>query len=463
MDSASRIGELRAQVRLTTERIIELLSQRLDLSREIGSAKLRSGLPVEDTAAEAALRHHILRRCAELGIDGTRALRILNTLVDESVHLQTTQRTSTYTSHQEILRLARELEGSGRRIIHLEIGEPDTPPPKSVIEEASRSLYQGYIHYSSAQGMKDLRESLAAYHKERSGVDIGPDQVLVTPGSRFALYLAVANVLRPGGGMVSFEPAWPAYRECTEAVGGRFSAVKTRLEDGWLFRAEELQNCLEAGAEMLVVNNPCNPTGKVLRSKDLEVVLSEAKKKGLTILSDEVYSIFSPNPTPSILGATDSNYILISSFSKAFRMTGFRIGYLISSKELVARLTTMQSLLVTNVPEFVQRAALRALDFQDDALRYASVIRRRIKKAVEALNRLPVSFSEPDGGFYVFPRINVEGRGGDEFAARLLREKGVAVTPGTSFGDYPQFIRISVCQRSDLLMDGLAKMGEFLQ
>ncbi len=462
MDRDTTIEDVRGQLRNTTDKIVELLAERLDLSRKIGVEKQRRNLPVEDYAAEAELRSRVLDRCKQLGVPEDLALRVLNILVENSVEVQKKQRYVSPVSHTKMFAMAKEAEREGKEVIHLEIGEPDVPPPQPVIEEAIESIRKGYVHYGSAQGIRELREAISAHYRDSLGVDISPDQIIVTAGARLAVYLAVASTLRPGGGLVTFEPIWPAYKECAEAVGGRSVAVKTRLEEGWAPNQGLFENTLKAGAEMIALNHPCNPTGKSLDRKEYQFLIDEAGRRRVPILSDETYSLFAFKPSPSILELADSNYVLVSSFSKTFRMTGFRIAYAISSKEVISRMTRLQSLILTSVPEFVQRSAVKAFECKDDAKKYATLIKGRMRVVKERLKRLPVSFYEPDGGFYVFPRVEVDRFNADEFATRLLKEKGVAVSPGSGFGDYPDFFRISVCQRTALIFEGLKRIGEML-
>ncbi|MBI2183571.1 MAG: aminotransferase class I/II-fold pyridoxal phosphate-dependent enzyme [Thaumarchaeota archaeon] len=462
MGEARDLPKIRKEIRSVTDDILALLSSRLDLSREAGLVKQKLNRPIEDPAAEESLRNHILDRCKELQIDAASAIRILNILVEDSVRVQKEHKPISKVSHMQMFALAKELEKSGEKVIHLEVGEPDAPPPKLVTNEAVKGIREGYIKYSTAQGLLDLREAIVAHYKENLGVDMHPDQVLITPGSRFAIYLTISNLIRSGEGLITFDPLWPAYKECVEAVGGRPLTIHTTLEDKWLPKQEDLENALDSGARMMVVNYPCNPTGKSLSVEELRILVQDAQRKGVTILSDEAYRLFSKSKV-SILEAADSNFVLASTFSKGHRMTGFRIGYVISSKEFISKLTKMNSLLLTNVPEFIQKAAAKALECGDDVGEYAKAIERRMNDAVTALKRLPLSFNLPDGGFYVFPKVNVQGFDSGEFAMRLLGEKKVAIAPGTGFGDYPEFIRLSICQSADLVREGLSKIGEMLQ
>ncbi|MBI4258011.1 MAG: aminotransferase class I/II-fold pyridoxal phosphate-dependent enzyme [Thaumarchaeota archaeon] len=454
---------IRREIRSITDNILELLSRRLDLSIEAGSAKQKQNLPIEDIGAEAELRHHVLEKCGALGIDPDRALRVLNILVDDSVRAQKKQESKPKISHMQMFALAKELEAAGEKIIHLEVGEPDAPPPKPVIDSAINGMKEGYIRYSTAQGLLELRQAIASDYRGSLGVDIHPDQVLVTPGSRFAIYLAISNMLRRGDGLITFDPLWPAYKECAEAAGGRAITIHTNLEDKWVPRQEDFQAALDSGAKMMALNYPCNPTGKSLALEELRSLVQEAQRRGVTVLGDETYRLFSFKRSPSLLEVADSNFVLASTFSKAYRMTGFRIGYVISSKEFVSKLVKVQSLLLTNVPEFIQKAAVKALECQDDATRYAAVIESRMKDAVTQLKHLPVSFYEPDGGFYIFPRVNKDAFDSGESVMRLLKEKNVAIAPGTGFGDYSQFLRLSICQATDQVQEGLSRISGLLK
>ncbi|MBI4257578.1 MAG: aminotransferase class I/II-fold pyridoxal phosphate-dependent enzyme [Thaumarchaeota archaeon] len=358
---------------------------------------------------------------------------------------------------------ATTLEKQGRKVIHLEIGEPDFFPPREVIDAMYISAKEGHLRYSSPSGIPQLRSALAQTIGKRYKVSLSQDNVIVTPGGRFAIYLCFAAALRNQGKAAIIAPDWPAYRECVKFVGGEYITLNTRLEDGWSPSDEEVSGLLDQGVGSVVINSPSNPTGKILSKETVQRVAEIAAQKGLTVISDEVYSDYVYQQSYySILQEQRCRSILIGSFSKCWAMTGFRIGYAIAEPHLIKSMSKIQSLLLTNVPEFVQFAALKALECEDALRDNVQLMKKRVEKASATLSKMPLSLHAPEGGLYAFPRINKPGIDSMDFALQLLEKKGVAVAPGIGFGPYPDFIRITLSQRDDVLMDGLSKIGEML-
>lgn len=359
---------------------------------------------------------------------------------------------------------AKNLEKQGRKVIHLEIGEPDFLPPTEVIDTMYTSAKEGYLRYSSAPGIPQLRNALAEYVNKQYNLSLTHDNVIITPGGRFALYLSFLAALKNSGKVAILAPDWPAYRECVKFVGGDYVTLNTRLEDSWTPSEEEISTLLDQKVGTIVLNSPSNPTGKVLSKETIQQVAETAIRKGLTVISDEVYSDYVyQSPYYSILREPKCSSILIGSFSKCWAMTGFRIGYAIGAPQMIKSMSKVQSLLLTNVPEFIQFAALKALENEKALSDNVQLMKRRVDKANQALSKMPVSSHAPEGGLYAFPRIDKPGIDSMDFALQLLEKKGVAVAPGIGFGPYPGFIRITLSQRDDVLMDGLSKIGEILE
>ncbi|MCP8317722.1 MAG: pyridoxal phosphate-dependent aminotransferase [archaeon] len=299
---------------------------------------------------------------------------------------------------------------------------------------------------------------------ERYGIDVSPEQVAVTSGGRFSVYASILSNLSPGGEAIVIQPAWPAYVDCIEAIGGRTISVKTNLEEGWRPDIESISNLINDSTELIIINYPNNPTGKVLEKRDMKALVDLAMERNITILSDEVYSDYSFKPFNSILEFHDCKSIRVSSFSKSYGMTGFRIGYAISDVKTIRKISRIQALAYTSVPEFTQYAAIEALKCKNDVKRYANLIRERINLVCKELKKMNLSYYEPDGAFYVFPQISKDKSfDAGKFALGLLNDKKVCVAPGITFGDYPNFIRISACQAEHLLLEGLRRMGEMLR
>ena len=192
------------------------------------------------------------------------------------------QKTSPRQTHLGIFQKAKQLETSGRRIIHLEVGEPDYPAPSQVGSSLAEAFRQKKYHYTDTRGIPQLRDAIA----RKAGV--GEDRVIVTPGGRFAVFAAIASLVKPGEELVTIEPAWPAYRECADLIGARTKVLKTTMEDAWTPDLGELESMITEGTKMIAINYPNNPTGRVLDRKTMDRIMSLAKEHGLYVLSDEV-------------------------------------------------------------------------------------------------------------------------------------------------------------------------------
>ncbi|MEM3032123.1 MAG: pyridoxal phosphate-dependent aminotransferase, partial [Nitrososphaerota archaeon] len=265
-----------------------------------------------------------------------------------------------------------------------------------------------------------------------------------------------------GDVVILLDPSWPMYRQCVVFVGARPVGVKTRLENGWRPSIENLENMVNGSTKAIILNYPNNPTGKILDRKDFEEIVELASERKLTLISDEVYLDYSFGQQSSVLDGYDVRYVVIQSFSKSFGMTGYRVGYLIAEKELIAKMTSLISLMITCVPEFIQLGALRALDLENVPRKYSEIIRVRMETAARELSKLPVTFYRPDGGMYVFPKLNLDDVDITATTLKLLEKKGVAVAPGSIFGGYDSHFRISLGASEESITKGIRLMREFL-
>jgi aspartate aminotransferase len=319
-------------------------------------------------------------------------------------------------------------------------------PPVSVKYELLKTFDKRRVHYTQTTGIPLLRKSIA---KERS---VSDDNVIVSPGARFAIFSAMVSTLLVGDEMVIFEPAWPAYRDCANFIGLKVKAIKTTVEQKWDLDLEELGKMITPNTKMIVLNSPNNPTGKIIQQRDIEHILKLARKNNIFVLSDEVYSMYSYIPYKSILEFGYDKSIMVSSFSKSHAMTGFRVGYAIASKDIIDKISKIQAIAVTSVAEPMQYAAVAAM--KSNVTNNASLMKKRLDFIRRELKDIPCEFINPDGGMYYFLRFN-NNIDVNKIIFDLLKE-GVAVAPGTGFGEsYFDFIRISACQPIKLLNDGL--------
>ncbi len=480
---SNKLDELRADIKSLTEDLVRLLSKRLDIARSIGMVKRLYGLEIVDTKAEDELRSHILSMCDTLSLDRNFVNRILNLLFAESARVQEALyegmergkagegygltgigavREASKVRPVDVFSKAKMLERTGREVIHMEIGEPRLSIPSKVRQSLIDALDRGRYHYTESKGIEELRSAIAGMLNTRYGASLSKDEVIVTPGGRFAVYLAMLSMLRPGDEVVVIEPAWPAYMDIAEFIGAKVRRFSTMLEDGWGIDVGRLESIINTGTRMMILNYPNNPTGKIIGKGTLDAIVDTARSRGIMVLSDEVYADLAFKEFSSILSYKDDNIIMVSSFSKGPSMTGFRIGYAATpSRQIVDKMSRLQSMMLTCVAEPIQYSALAALSSIESIKGNAKIIKSRLDLICRRLEDMPVSFYRPDGAMYVFARIDVECDM-NTFIDALL-ERGVAVAPGSGFGGcYDTFIRISAGEDERLLSKGLDTISDLL-
>jgi aspartate aminotransferase len=443
-----KLEKLRDDMRIVTAEIIKLVHKRMNIASQIGNIKNNLMMKIEDISVEQEIARYVHDIGTQVGMNNEFIGRLLNLLFLESIRIQKekTSNKETKLDHMAMFLKAKQLESEGKKIIHLEVGEPDYMPPVSVKHELLKTFDKQRVHYTQATGIPLLRKSIA---KERS---VGDDNVIVSPGARFAVFSAMVSSLSVGDEMVIFEPAWPAYRDCANFIGVKVKAIKTSLEQKWDLDLEELEKMITPNTKMIVLNSPNNPTGKIIQQREIEYILKLARKNNIFVLSDEVYSMYSYIPYRSILEFEYDKSIMVSSFSKSHAMTGFRVGYAIASKDIIDKISKIQAIAITSVAEPMQYAAVAAM--KSNVTNNATLMKKRLDFIRRELENIPCDFINPDGGMYYFLRLknNIDV---NKLIFDLLNE-GVAVAPGTGFGEsYYDFIRISACQPIKLLSEGL--------
>jgi aspartate aminotransferase len=422
-----------------TGEIFQRIKHRMDLAQKIGEIKSKLGMDVTDDQVESEIRKTILSLAHQIGLDASYSSRLLNLLLIESVGLQRKQKTVEHaTSHMDVLMKARQIEASGRPIVHLEIGEPDFGPPPSIKDAFANAINSGCYHYTDARGIEKLREKLATIH------GFTKETVMVTPGGRFGVYASIASLLKPGEEIVVIEPSWPAYSDCAALNSVKVKTIKTTLENHWSPSVDQIDEAINDATKMIVLNYPNNPTGKILDTDTIEKIVSLAKDHELYILSDEVYSKYSIKKFRSISEFNYDRSIVIESFSKTYAMTGFRVGYLLSSTLIIKQIAKLLAFAMTSVAEPLQYCALNALE--SEYVTNVEETRVRISTLVERLKQMDLRFTIPDGSMYLYPRINTITLD-DNALVNMLLERGVAVAPGSAFGSsYSKFFRVSATQ-----------------
>jgi len=451
----SGIDDLRNRMDQVTLDLVRLLKQRTDVAREIGRVKKTIGKGVTDEARENSLRDKVISLSKEVGLEENLAVRFLNFLLNESVRVQSGSRQT----HLSVFLKAKELERQGRKIVHMEVGEPDFTPPGIVRTAMQESFDRGFVRYGHAAGRAEFRRALAEKASKDYGVQASEENILVTPGARFSVFLAITTLLSPGDEIVVIEPAWPAYRDCALNAGVKVRSVKTTLEGRWEPEIGEIEGLVDSSTKMIVLNYPNNPTGKVLPAALQDKIVELARRNDLYVLSDEIYALYARVPWKSVLEYGYDKSIVAQSFSKSHAMTGFRIGYSVAEKSIVERMSRLQALSLTSVSEPMQYAAMTALD--QDTSGNAATIGSRLDVLSESAREAGLEFLEPDGAMYIFAKAGRDGFDGTELSRKAL-EEGLAVAPGEGFGDYKEFVRISACRDEKTLKEGMDILSEVL-
>jgi len=451
----SDINDLRNKMDEVTLEMIELLKTRTNIAKEIGEIKKNIGKGVTDEGREDNLRGKVISLCKDIGLDETIASKFLNFLLNESVKVQSTNKQT----HLSIFLKAKSLEQQGKKIIHMEVGEPDFLPPDIVKKALEEVFEKGFLKYGQAKGMPVFREALAKYASKKFNVSISQDNIIVSPGARFSIFTAISTLLNPGDEMIVIEPAWPAYKDCALNSGIKVRTINTTFEDKWEPSLDQIKNTINSNTKMIVLNYPNNPTGKILDEKLQDDIIELARKNNLYVLSDEIYSEYAKTNWKSILSYNYEKSIVTQSFSKSHAMTGFRVGYAIADAKIIEKMAKLEALCLTNVSEPIQYIAMKALEA--DTSNNTNTVQNRLDVLAQKANEMGLDFVIPDGAMYIFARINKEGFDGVQFANSTL-EKGLAVAPGEGFGDYKNFIRLSACQDEKILLEGMNILSDIV-
>ncbi|WP_067336643.1 pyridoxal phosphate-dependent aminotransferase [Stappia indica] len=369
-----------------------------------------------------------------------------------------------------VLARATELARSGKDIINLGIGQPDFRTPDHIVEAAVKALRDGHHGYTPATGILPLREGVAADIEKRTGVAVDPDKVVVVPGGKVTMFMAILMFGEPGAEILYPDPGFPIYRSMIEFTGATPVPVPIREENDFAFSAEETLGLLTPNTRLIILNSPANPTGGVTPRAEIEkLVAGLAARPDIAILSDEIYGQMTYDGAvhTSLLEfeSIRDRLILLDGWSKTYAMTGWRMGYAVWPQALIdkARKLAVNCWSCVNAP--AQYAGLAALEGPQDAV--AEMMRefdKRRKLVVDGLNALPgVSARTPMGAFYAFPNISATGWKAKPLASALLEETGVATIGGPDFGILGEgYIRLSYANSAENIARALERMGEFL-
>jgi len=365
---------------------------------------------------------------------------------------------------REFFDVAQRMEGA----ISLGVGEPDFVTPWSIREACIFSLEKGYTSYTSNWGLLELREALSDKIYKDDSVDYDPEgEILITTGVSEAFDLALRAIVNVGDEIILHEPSYVSYKPCTVFAGGTPVCVDTGVEDEFKLRAEKIEEKITEHTKAVVLNYPNNPTGATLGRKDLEEIADVVNEHDLLVISDEIYGKLTYEGKHicfSSLNGMKERTILLNGFSKAYAMTGWRIGYAAGNKEIIEAMMKIHQYIMLCAPITAQKAAVEALRCDDEAERMVGEYNRRRRLMVEGLREIGLSCFEPKGAFYTFPSIANTGLTSEEFAKKLLLEEKVVVIPGSVFGDCGEgFLRCSYAVSQYEIKEALERMGRFLE
>ncbi|MCB9438325.1 MAG: aminotransferase class I/II-fold pyridoxal phosphate-dependent enzyme [Anaerolineales bacterium] len=353
-------------------------------------------------------------------------------------------------------------------VISLGIGEPDFTSPRSVIEAGIHALQQGETHYTSNNGLIELREALSGYIKGLYGIEYDPqNELLVSVGVSEAMYLTVTATINPGDEVIIPEPCFVSYSPEVIFAGGVPVMIPTTFEDDFQVTAEAIEAAITPKTKALLIGYPNNPTGAVLTRERLLEIAKVVEKHNLLVISDEIYDrlVYGIQHTQfATLPNMRERTVVLSGLSKSHAMTGWRVGYAAASADLIAAMRKIHQYTIMSAPTVAQYASIEALKAEEDVQMMLAEYDRRRRLLVNGLNELGLDTFEPRGAFYAFPRVTKSGMSGEEFSERLLDEEHVAMVPGSAFGDSgTDFVRACYATAYEKIEEALERLYRFMQ
>ena len=367
-----------------------------------------------------------------------------------------------------VLARAKELEAQGKEVVHLEIGEPDFPTPEHIQDAARQAMRDGYTKYGPAAGFREVREAIAADVAASRGIPVDADEVVVTTGAKPLLFFSALALVEEGDEVIYPDPGFPIYESVIGLAGGKPVPVPLRQENEFRLDREELAALVTPRTRMVILNSPQNPTGSVLTREDLEHIAEVCLANDIVVLSDEPYSrvIYeAEHVSIASVPRMKERTILVDGFSKRYSMTGWRLGYGVMPRELAERIALLQVNDTSCAPAFSQIAGMKALQGPQECVgEMVAKFRARRDLIVQGLNEVQgVSCIMPLGAFYAFPDVRDTGLDCEQLAQALLEEAGVALLPGTSFGQQGKgFLRLSYANSLENIQKALSRMGDYL-
>jgi aspartate aminotransferase len=364
----------------------------------------------------------------------------------------------------EVLMRARALEAQGKKIIHLEIGQPDFPTPAHVKEAAKRALDDGWTGYGPTPGFPDFRDAIAEYISRTRGISVSGKNVVVVPGGKPIMFFTMMAVLEPGDEVIYPNPGFPIYESMINFLGATPVPMPLVESRGFSFDLDTFRQKLSNRTKMVVLNSPANPTGGMIPREDLAQMAEMLRERDVLVLSDEIYSRICYGIEPSSITQFDGmleKTVILDGFSKTYSMTGWRLGYGVMPLWLVDAVDKLMVNSNSCTASFTQRAGLAALQGPQDAVdTMVAEFRRRRDAIVAGLNEIPgFRCAVPDGAFYVFPNVTGTGMASRELADLLLNDAGVACLSGTAFGSYGDgYLRFSYAASLQNIEEALGRI-----
>lgn len=369
----------------------------------------------------------------------------------------------------EVLSKCKKLEEEGKDIIHLQIGEPDFDTPINIIDAGVNALRGGYTHYTPNSGILEVKESIVDYVKKYKNLDINVDEVVIVPGGKPTMFFSILALVEVGDEVIYPNPGYPIYESLIRFAGGIPVPMPLVEENDFRVDIEDLKKKISEKTKMVIINNPANPTGGVFTKQDIEQIADVIRGKGIFILSDEIYDRMiydgSPVSIATMPGMKDYT-IILDGFSKTYAMTGWRLGYGIMHREIVAKVERLMANSTSNTAAFTQIAGKAALDgTQIYVDQMVEEFKKRRDFIVKGLNSIEgITCKSPQGAFYAFPNIKGTGMKSEELSDFLLEKANVAVLDGASFGEYGEgHIRLSYANSIENIEKALFRIEKALK
>jgi len=365
----------------------------------------------------------------------------------------------------KLLDKVKKLENEGKKIIHFEIGDPDFATPENISNAGIDAIKNGFTHYVSSSGLTEFRQKICETTEMSRGFKPNIDQVLVTPGANIAIFYAISCIVNPGEEIIVPDPGFPSYYSTIKMCNTKAVHVPLLESNKFRMNPKDIENSITEKTRMIIINSPQNPTGSVMTEEEIRMTYEIAKKHDLYLYSDEIYarmvykdSVFN---SPSVYDKCQERTIISNGFSKAFAMTGWRLGAVIGPSNVVEKMKLLLETTSSCVPPFIQKAGIEAIEGEQTSqkIMYSEYEKRR-NMIVDGINSIPgLNCIIPGGAFYVFVNIKKTGMTSESFCDYILEDSGVAILPGTSFGEFGEgFIRICYATSQNEIKNALERI-----